>query len=36
MFFVFLRLAPVIAIQEVKELWYEDRARAHGHGGGHH
>ena len=32
MFTVFLRLAPVIAIQEIKELWYEDRA----HGGGHH
>jgi molybdopterin-containing oxidoreductase family membrane subunit len=31
MFLVFLRLAPVIAIQEVKELWYQ----AH-EGGGHH
>ena len=36
MFTIFLRLAPVVAIQEIKELWYEDRARAHGHGGGHH
>jgi hypothetical protein len=34
MFTIFLRLAPVIALQEVKELWYEDRA--HAHGGGHH
>jgi hypothetical protein len=35
MFTVFLRLAPVVAIQEIKELWFEDRARAHGRGGHH-
>jgi molybdopterin-containing oxidoreductase family membrane subunit len=34
MFTVFLRLAPVIAIQEIKELWYEERS--HAHGGGQH
>jgi hypothetical protein len=31
MFLIFLRLAPVIAIQEVKELWYEARSEK-----GHH
>jgi len=31
MFTVFLRLAPVVAIQEIKELWYE----SHSHGGHH-
>ena len=31
MFLIFLRLAPVIAIQEVKELWYEGRSEK-----GHH
>jgi molybdopterin-containing oxidoreductase family membrane subunit len=31
MFLVFLRLAPVIALQEVKELWYEERSHAKGH-----
>ena len=25
----------LVAMQEIKELWYEDRARAHGHGGHH-
>jgi hypothetical protein len=30
MFLIFLRMFPVIAIQEVKELYYEDEAHAEG------
>ena len=35
LFLIFLKIFPVIAIAEVKELAIHERAHAHGHGGAH-
>jgi Ni/Fe-hydrogenase subunit HybB-like protein len=35
LFLIFIKIFPVIAITEVKELAIHDRAHAHGHGGAH-